>query len=87
MAVEGGDKLARTQMMAEETARKHMRECALEGAESRSVEVLSSKQAPWQNIYKGLRNRQGPGSGDIGPGKRGWYGALLKRATQRGQKG
>lgn len=84
MKVEGGDKLARKlQMIAEETARKHMRECALKGAEVLRKEV--SKQAPRKtgtlsrNIYKEVEKQTKVRvEVHVGPGKAGWYGALVE---------
>jgi len=53
MKVEGGDKLAVVQMIAEETARKHMREAALAGAEVIRAEV--EDRAPRKNRRLGRR--------------------------------
>lgn len=84
MAVEGGDKLARKlQMMAEETARKHMRECALEGAEviRKEVEALAPRKTGTlaKNIYKEVEKQtKARVAVHIGPGKKGWYGALVE---------
>jgi HK97 gp10 family phage protein len=84
MKVEGGDKLARRlQMLAEETARKHMREAALEGAEE--IRAAAVEKAPertgtlkeniFTEITKQTKNRV---EIHIGPGEKGWYGRLVE---------
>lgn len=84
MKVEGGDKLARRlQMLAEETARKHMREAALEGAEV--IRAAAVEKAPertgtlkeniFTEITKQTKNRV---EIQIGPGEKGWYGRLVE---------
>ena len=84
MKVEGGDKLARRlQMLAEETARKHMREAALEGAEV--IRVEAAEKAPrktgtlaediQKEITKQTKSRV---EIHVGPGKKGWYGRLVE---------
>ena len=84
MKVEGGDKLARKlQMLAEEVAREHMRECALAGAEVIRAEVATL--APHKtgtlagDIQKEVK-KQTKSRVDvhIGPGKEGWYGRLVE---------
>lgn len=83
--VEGGDKLARRlQMLAEETARKHMKEAALEGAEVIRAEAV--EKAPRgktgtlkDNIYKEVTNQtKNRIEIHIGPGGKGWYGRLVE---------
>lgn len=84
MKVEGGDKLARKlQMIAEETARKHMRESALAGAEVIRAEV--EDRAPRKtgvlagDIQKEVKKQtKSRVEVHIGPGKKGWYGALVE---------
>ncbi len=84
MKVEGGDKLARKlQMIAEETARKHMRECALAGAEV--IRAETERLAPrdtgtlagdiQKEVKKQTKSRVDV---DVGPGKKGWYGRLVE---------
>lgn len=84
MKVDGGDKLARRlQMLAEETARKHMREAALEGAEV--IRVEAAEKAPrktgtlaediQKEITKQTKSRV---EIHVGPGKKGWYGRLVE---------
>ena len=84
MKVEGGDKIARKlQMMAEEVARTHMRECALAGAEVIRAEIETT--APHKtgtlagDIQKEVK-KQTKSRVDvhIGPGKEGWYGRLVE---------
>ena len=62
MKVKGGDKIARRlQMLAEETARKYIRESALEGAEV--IRQAAVDKAPKQtgtlkdNIYKEIEKQ------------------------------
>lgn len=84
MKVEGGDKLARRlQMLAEETARKHMREAALEGAEV--IQVEASEKAPRktgtlaEDIQKEIKKQtKSRVEIHVGPGKKGWYGRLVE---------
>ena len=84
MKVEGGDKLARRlQMLAEETARKHMREAALEGAEVIRAEAVG--KAPRRtgtlakNIYKEIKKQtKSRVKIHVGPGEDGWYGRLVE---------
>ena len=55
MKVEGGDKIARKlQMMAEEVARTHMRECALAGAEVIRAEAATLAPVSYTHldVYK-----------------------------------
>jgi HK97 gp10 family phage protein len=82
--VEGGDKIARKlQMMAEEVARTHMRECALAGAEV--IRAEAATLAPRKtgtlagDIQKEVK-KQTKSRVDvhIGPGKEGWYGRLVE---------
>lgn len=84
MKVEGGDKLARKlQMLAEETAREHMREAALAGGEVIRAEAES--KAPRKSgtlagsikteIRKQTRSRV---EIHVGPGAKGWYGRLVE---------
>ena len=96
MAVEGGDKLARKlQMIAEETSRKHMRECALEGAEvlRKEVEVLAPRKTGTlaKNIYKEIETQtKSRVEVYVGPGGKGWYGALVEeghKVTKSVKKG
>lgn len=84
LKVEGGDKLARKlQMMAEEVARTHMRECALAGAEV--IRAEAATLAPRKtgtlagDIQKEVK-KQTKSRVDvhIGPGKEGWYGRLVE---------
>jgi len=84
MKVEGGDKLARKlQMLAEEVAREHMRECALAGAEV--IRAEAATLAPRKtgtlagDIQKEVK-KQTKSRVDvhIGPGKEGWYGRLVE---------
>ena len=84
MKVEGGDKIARKlQMMAEEVARTHMRECALAGAEV--IRAEAATLAPRKtgtlagDIQKEVK-KQTKSRVDvhIGPGKKGWYGRLVE---------
>jgi HK97 gp10 family phage protein len=84
MKVEGGDKIARKlQMMAEEVARTHMRECALAGAEV--IRAEAATLAPRKtgtlagDIQKEVK-KQTKSRVDvhIGPGKEGWYGRLVE---------
>jgi HK97 gp10 family phage protein len=84
MKVEGGDRLARRlQMLAEETARKHMREAALEGAEVFRAEA--EEKAPRktgtlaEDIQKELvKQTKARVEIKVGPGKKGWYGFLVE---------
>lgn len=84
MKVEGGDKLARRlQMLAEETARKHMREAVLEGAEV--IRVEASEKAPRktgtlaEDIQKEIKKQtKSRVEIHVGPGKKGWYGRLVE---------
>lgn len=84
MKVEGGDKLARRlQMLAEETARKHMRESALEGAEV--IRAEAAEKAPRktgtlaEDIQKEIKKQtKSRVEIHIGPGKRGWYGRYVE---------
>ena len=84
MKVEGGDKLARKlQMLAEEVAKEHMRECALAGAEV--IRAEAATLAPRKtgtlagDIQKEVK-KQTKSRVDvhIGPGKEGWYGRLVE---------
>ena len=84
MKVEGGDKIARKlQMMAEEVARTHMRECALAGAEV--IRAEAATLAPRKtgtlagDIQKEVK-KQTKSRVDvhIGPGKEGWYGRFVE---------
>jgi HK97 gp10 family phage protein len=84
MKVEGGDKLARKlQMLAEEVAREHMRECALAGAEviRAEVEALAPHKTGTlagdiqKEVKKQTKSRVDV---HIGPGKEGWYGRLVE---------
>ena len=84
MKVEGGDKIARKlQMMAEEVARTHMRECALAGAEV--IRAEAATLAPRKtgtlagDIQKEVK-KQTKSRVDIhvGPGKQAWYGRLVE---------
>lgn len=90
MKVEGGDKLARKlQMIAEEYSRKHMRECALAGAEvirKETEQILESGTDPKKrtgtlagDIQKEIR-KQTKVKVDIyvGPGDKGWYGYFVE---------
>lgn len=84
MKVEGGDKLARRlQMLAQETAREHMREAALAGAEV--IRAEASAKAPrktgilardiQKEVTKQTKSRV---EIHVGPGKKGWYGRLVE---------
>jgi HK97 gp10 family phage protein len=84
MKVEGGDKLARKlQMLAEETAREHMREAALVGAEV--IRAEAEAKAPrktgtlagdiQKEITKQTKSRV---EIHVGPGRKGWYGRLVE---------
>jgi len=84
MKVEGGDKIARRlQMLAEETAREHMREAALAGAEV--IRAEAEQKAPrkigtlagdmQKEISKQTKSRV---EIKIGPGKKGWYGRYVE---------
>jgi HK97 gp10 family phage protein len=86
MKVEGGDKLARKlQMLAEETAREHMRESALEGAELIRTKAVENAEAMRKSgtlagdiqkeVAKQTKSRVAI---HIGPGKEGWYGRLVE---------
>jgi HK97 gp10 family phage protein len=82
--VEGGDKIARRlQMLAEEVAREHMRECALAGAEVIRAEAatLAPRKTGTlaENIEKEVR-KQTKSRVDIhiGPGEKAWYGRLVE---------
>ncbi len=85
LKVEGGDKLARRlQMLAEETAREHMREAALAGAEV--IRAEAAEKAPRgetgtlkDDIQKEIK-KQTKSRVDIhvGPGKKAWYGRLVE---------
>lgn len=84
MKVEGGDKLARKlQMLAEEVARTHMRECALAGAEviRAEVEALAPRKTGTlaENIETEVK-KQTKSRVDIhiGPGEEAWYGRLVE---------
>ncbi|MEG3069440.1 MAG: HK97 gp10 family phage protein [Candidatus Syntrophopropionicum ammoniitolerans] len=84
MKVEGGDRLVRRlQMLAEETARKHMREAALEGAEVFRAEA--EEKAPRktgtlaEDMQKELvKQTKARVEIKVGPGKKGWYGRLVE---------
>ncbi len=90
--VEGGDKIARKlQMIAEEYAKKHMRECALQAAEVIRKETVrrlgDSNIRPRvrtgtlrDNIEKEVR-KQTKARVEIyvGPGKEAWYGDFVER--------
>ena len=84
MKVEGGDKIARRlQMLAEEVAREHMRECALAGAEviRAEIETTAPRKAGTlaENIEKEVK-KQTKSRVDIhiGPGEEAWYGRLVE---------
>lgn len=84
MKVEGGDKIARKlQMLAEEVAREHMRECALAGAEVIRAEAatLAPRKTGTlaENIEKEVK-KQTKSRVDIhiGPGEEAWYGRLVE---------
>lgn len=84
MKVEGGDKIARRlQMLAEETAREHIREAALIGAEV--IRAEAEAKAPRKtgtlagDIQKELtKQTKSRIEIKIGPGKKGWYGRLVE---------
>jgi len=84
MKVEGGDKLARKlQMLAEEVAREHMRECALAGAEviRAEIETTAPRKAGTlaENIEKEVKKQtRARVEVRVGPGKEGWYGRLVE---------
>jgi HK97 gp10 family phage protein len=84
MKIEGGDKIARKlQMLAEETARKHLRESALAGAEVIRQEVEDNapidrgilKTDIQKEIVKETKARV---QIEIGPGDKGWYARLVE---------
>ena len=82
--VEGGDKIVRRlQMLAEEVAREHMRECALAGAEVIRAEAATlaprMSGALAENIEKEVK-KQTKSRVDIhiGPGEEVWYGRLVE---------
>ena len=86
MKVEGGDKIARRlQMLAEEVAREHMRECALVGAEPIRAQAAENAEAHRitgtlaGDIQKEAK-KQTKSRVDIhvGPGKQAWYGRLVE---------
>lgn len=95
MKVEGGDLLARKlQMLAEETAKEHMREATLAGAEL--VRVEAERLAPRRTgtlandihavVAKQTKARV---TVRVGPGKKGWYGHLVESGhaiVVKGQK-
>jgi len=100
MKVEGGDKIARKlQMIAEETARTHMREAALAGAEV--IRAAAVEKAPEGktgtlkgDIHKEIKKQtKARVEIHIGPGKDAWYGRLVEeghklvRVIGRTQKG
>ena len=82
--VEGGDKIARKlQMMAEEVARTHMRECALAGAEVIRAEIETTAPRKTGTLAGDIQKevkKQTKSRVDvhIGPGKEGWYGRLVE---------
>ncbi len=84
MKVDGGDKLARKlQMLATETAKKHMRECALAGAEVIRTEIEA--KAPRKtgtlagDIQKEVEKQtKARVQVKIGPGDKGWYGHFVE---------
>lgn len=84
MKVEGGDKLARKlQMLAEEVAREHMRECALAGAEVIRAEIETTAPRKTGTLAGDIQKevkKQTKSRVDvhIGPGKEGWYGRLVE---------
>jgi len=84
MKVEGGDKIARKlQMMAEEVARTHMRECALAGAEVIRAEIETTAPRKTGTLAGDIQKevkKQTKSRVDvhIGPGKEGWYGRLVE---------
>ena len=84
MKVEGGDKIARRlQMLAEEVAREHMRECALAGAEVIRAEVATLAPRKTGTLAGDIQKevkKQTKSRVDvhIGPGKEGWYGRLVE---------
>jgi HK97 gp10 family phage protein len=84
MKVEGGDKLARKlQMLAEEVAREHMRECALAGAEviRAEIETTAPRKAGTlaENIEKEVKKQtRARVEVRVGPGKEGWYGRFVE---------
>jgi len=84
MKVEGGDKLARKlQMLAEEVAREHMRECALAGAEVIRAEIETTAPRKTGTLAGDIQKevkKQTKSRVDvhIGPGKKGWYGRLVE---------
>jgi len=70
-------------MLAEETARKHMREAALEGAEVFRAEA--EEKAPRktgtlaEDMQKELvKQTKARVEIKVGPGKKGWYGRLVE---------
>jgi len=90
MKVEGGDALARKlQMIAQETANTHMRECALKGAEvirqETETKLRSGGEVKVQtgtlagDIQKEVRKQtKAKVEVYVGPGKAGWYGRLVE---------
>jgi HK97 gp10 family phage protein len=80
MKVEGGDKLARKlQMLAEETAREHMREAALVGAEVIRAEAAAKSPRRTGTLAGDIQKevkKQTKSRVDIyvGPGEKAWYG-------------
>jgi len=84
MKVEGGDKIARKlQMMAEEVARTHMRECALAGAEVIRAEIETTAPRKTGTLAGDIQKevkKQTKSRVDIhvGPGSEGWHGRLVE---------
>lgn len=88
MKVDGGDKIARKlQMLAQEAAKKHIREAALEGAEvirKRASEVVAEKGLVQtgtlrDNIDKEVvKQTKARVEIEVGPSKKAWYGKLVE---------
>jgi HK97 gp10 family phage protein len=82
--VEGGDKIARRlQMLAEEVAREHMRECALAGAEVIRAEAATLAPRKTGTLAENIERevkKQTKSRVDIhiGPGEEAWYGRLVE---------
>lgn len=82
--VQGGDKIARRlQMLAEEVAMEHMRECALAGAEVIRAEAATLAPRKYgdlaENIEKEVEKQtRARVEVRVGPGEEVWYGRLVE---------
>ena len=85
MKVEGGDKLARKlQMLAEEVAREHMRECALAGAEVIRAEIETRHLVKPGRLPGHPKRGQKADQEPSGCSHRSWQGRLVW-AIRRGR--